>query len=289
MKIKISLFLFNFLVFSVYSQITYNASYSAGSSTVSGSVLCYLTKFGSLGYKRVVDDHPSRTLKIYNTNNSLYNSIAIPSVIPNNYNVYYLSDNLFNLTNDIEYLLVVPGTTSTMVKTYIFNDVGNQIFSKDSADIKAYNSLMDYRIPQIIYYDGSSVKMQLWKYSSQFISSPSGWDIYTLPGSLPCIQCSATGTTIGRPEYQGNNSSEPLFYPNPANDQIKLKYDLPKNYKSAEIRVQDMQGKLLETYKVTNDFDFIYVPSNYNNGLYLYSLVVDGAVIKTEKIILSKN
>ena len=110
---------------------------------------------------------------------------------------------------------------------------------------------------------------------------------YSLPGSIPCVQCSSTGTTVGRPSYN-NPNPDPIFYPNPATSSVKLKYQLPKDYKSAIIKVQDLQGRLVEEYKVTNDFDLIYIPSEFNNGLYFYSLIVDGKLIKTEKIILSK-
>jgi tricorn protease-like protein len=69
---------------------------------------------------------------------------------------------------------------------------------------------------------------------------------------------------------------------------LKLRYSLPKDYKEAEIRIFDMKGSLIETYKITDTFDFIYLPTSYNNGMYLYSLVVDGIVAKTEKVILAK-
>jgi hypothetical protein len=63
---------------------------------------------------------------------------------------------------------------------------------------------------------------------------------------------------------------------------------LPKGYKTAEINIYDLQGKLIENFKVTDTFDFIYLPSDYNNGMYLYTLMVDGKAIKTEKVILNK-
>lgn len=257
----------------------------------------YLTKFTSLGYKYVLLDGPSKTIKIFNLNNSLFSSIQIPSIALSsnpNIEVNYVSDNLFDLDNNIEYVLYTYTSSVNPFppKTYIFKDNGTQIFYKDSSSRVSNSSTNGNNVfsnYDNVFFDGLSTKLKVIKVTGSQFSQINRYEIYNLPGVIPCIQCSATGTTIGRPEYQGNNNSEPLFYPNPVNDQIKLKYDLPKNYKSAEIRVQDMQGKLLETYKVTSDFDFIYVPSNYTNGLYLYSLVVDGAVIKTEKIILSKN
>jgi hypothetical protein len=44
----------------------------------------------------------------------------------------------------------------------------------------------------------------------------------------------------------------------------------------------------IENFKVTGTFDFIYLPSDYNNGMYLYTLLLDGKAMKTEKMILNK-
>ena len=280
MKKKILLpFILSFLLItSLRSQIsidqTYNGTYFS------------IVKFSSAGYKYVVDDHTARTLKIFNTNNTLLTTINIPSQIPANYFVYNLSDNLFDLNNDFEYVVMTQASSSPS-KVYVFKDNGTQMFFLDSAYFDSGNLNGNSVLNQVsIFNNGTGAKMKLGRFST-FPGSISKWTVYSLPGTIPCIQCSATGTTVGRPEYQ-NNNSEPVFYPNPANDQLKLKYELPKDYKTAYVKVQDMQGKEIETFRVTNDFNFIYLPKDYNNGLYIYSLIVDDKVIKREKIILSK-
>lgn len=129
--------------------------------------------------------------------------------------------------------------------------------------------------------------------SSTNILAVSGWDIYTLPGTVACVPCGPPPTTTAittgaKSELPAKETDEPMFYPNPANDQVKLKYELPKDCKTASIKIQDVQGKLIAEFKVDDTFDFIYLPSAYNSGLYFYSLVIDGKVIKTKKIIINK-
>ena len=204
------------------------------------------------------------------------------------YNIAYLSDNLFNLTNDIEYMAVALGA-GALPKTYVFNDSGTQLFFKDSSIITTNLSYGEVFLnPSSIFFNGQSTKMKLGRFGTQNTSIPSRWDIYTLPGSIPCIQCSSTGTVLGKAEINAAEVNDPVFYPNPAGNQLKLKYTLPKNYNTAEIKIMDLQGKLIEIFKITDDFDFIYLPSDYNSGVYFYSLIVDGKLIKTEKIILDK-
>jgi hypothetical protein len=134
-----------------------------------------------------------------------------------------------------------------------------------------------------IYSIGTGAKLKLG------IGSPALYhEVYALPGSIPCTECVDGSMGVAGISSLSNNTTEVArFFPNPANEQLKLNYTLPSDAKKAEIKIYDMQGKLLEQMNITNDFDFIYLPSNYNSGLYLYSLIIDDKVVKTEKIILS--
>ena len=247
-----------------------------------------LTKFTQYGYKYWVLDVPGFKINIYNTNLSLYKVINIPvpaNTATNSYQVHYLSDMLFDTDNKIEYFVRVGINNPHIPKVYIFNETGSTLFYSDSTFISSsWNDI--FQNSYTLFYDGSKAVLKLAKGISG-LSTSNRTLFYALPGTIPCIECSSTGTTVGRPEYQ-NSNPEPTFYPNPVTDQLKLKYTLPKDFKTAEIKIQDLQGKQLDSFKVTSDFEFIYLPSNYNNGLYLYSLIVDGQLIKTEKIILDK-
>jgi hypothetical protein len=136
-----------------------------------------------------------------------------------------------------------------------------------------------------IFTDGAITKMVLKIGAGPNITKH---EVYTLPGTIPCRGC-VNGTVTGL--AQNPISTDPVnatFYPNPVTENLKLSYKLPKDCKLAQIKIHDLQGKLVEDFKVTDAFDVIYLPSNYNNGLYLYSLIVDGKIIKTEKVLLNK-
>jgi hypothetical protein len=276
--------------FQLQAQISLDHSY-----TGVGGVGLYLNKLQASGYKYTEVNTTTNLIKLYNLNHSLYKTITIPAV-PGSKTIYYVTENLFDTDTLIEYVLVSQVTTppstlnpspSTLQHLYVFKENGTQLFYQDSASFSGSTNFSNSSyITDNVFFDGTSTKMKISIQQGSMGGAIARSEIYNLPGSLPCIECSPSVAT-GIKTYSSKEVPT-VFYPNPVTDQLKLKYELPGNYKTAEIRIQDAQGKLIEVYKITNTFDFIYVPSSYNGGLYLYSLVVDGEVIKTEKIIISK-
>lgn len=265
-----------------FSQITQLGQMNTSASGIN------LVKFTQNGYKYWVLDASGFKINIYNTNLSLFKVINIPlpaNTPTNNYQVHFMSDKLFDTDNLIEYFVRVGFINPYIPKVYIFNETGSTLLFSDSTYFSSsWTDIFQNSYP--LFYDGSKTVLKLAKGSST--SGASNRTVfYALPGTIPCVECSSTGTTVGRPEYT-ENKTEPLFYPNPASDLLKLRYTLPKDYQKAFIRVTDLQGRLVEEFAVTNDFDSIYLPKEFNTGLYLYSVVVDGVVIKTEKVILTR-
>ncbi|MES2679617.1 MAG: T9SS type A sorting domain-containing protein [Bacteroidota bacterium] len=283
MKIFLTLSLV-LLLAKLDAQITYDNAYPAASGIL-------LDKLHVSGYKYVRVSIPNLKIELYNINHSLFKTISIPPQTSQIQSVNYVSENLFDTDNLTEYAITTytyaPGQPSSgLYKFYIFKENGTQLFFRDSASISLSNSNIFSNVDGI-YFDGQNTKMRLQIYGPNFPSQIKT-EIYTLAGSIPCSECSSTGTVSGISSPGNPGQNNPVFYPNPVTDQLKLKYELPKDYKTADIRIHDLQGKLIETFKVTDTFDFIYLPSDYNNGLYLYSLNVDGKTVKTEKIILNK-
>jgi hypothetical protein len=271
------------------AQITYDATYTLDNAV-------HLDKFHLSGYKYVEADIPNLKIKIYNINHSLFKTINIPPQPLTIKSVAYVSEQLFDTDTLIEYALncnqFYSGPPGYVLSNFsIYKENGNLVMYKDSANMPytGYNNSGNDIFDNFsgVYFDGLNTKMQL------AVCGPVGYAftrtrVYTLPGTIPCSQCGSTGTVMGRPSISNPGPANPIFWPNPVTDQLKLKYELPKDHKNADIKIYDLQGKLIETFKVTDTFDFIYLPSDYNNGLYLYSLNVDGKTIKTEKIILNK-
>jgi hypothetical protein len=272
------------------AQITLNHTYTINDPYFPR----HLTKLGLKGYKYYTVNISGGTIEVFNTNNSLYKSITLPSSISftsTSYNQdYYLSDNLFNNDTLLEYCISL-NIGSVNSKFYIFNELGSILFFKDSTWGTNFNTTtpLIVRNSSFIYFDGTSVKMRLATFTSS--NSPQDnkkWSVYNLPGILPCSDCSSgvtTGLSIQANEVSGERVA---FYPNPVNEDLKLEYKIPVSSKVAKIKVYDLNGRLVEDYRISPSTDHILLPSNYNNGLYLYSLEVDGQIIKTEKIILNR-
>lgn len=271
------------------AQIVYSGSYTGQVS---------LSKLHQSGYKYVVTNNQAGTINIYNINHSLWKAITIPTqTLPIN-SISYISENLFDTDNLVEYVVYTfsltsfgPTTTASFAsKVQVYKENGTLLFSRDSASIiygAPGNSF--YNIDGVVD-DGTGAKLKLGLLSMQGPGvTTSKYEVYTLPGTIPCITCNTQTTSgTGLAKEQLSSTGAPVFYPNPASDQIKINYTLPSTYKKAFIRIQDAQGKVVDSYEVTSDFSDLLIPATYQNGLYLYTLEVDGNIIKTEKIIVNK-
>ena len=128
--------------------------------------------------------------------------------------------------NLIEYILQSSSTgTPAISRVSVLKENGSVLFYRDSVSLSAQIGSIDpeaFSNYHIVLFDGTSAVMKLQTYTI-------GTLFYSLPGSIPCVQCSSTGTTVGRPSYN-NPNPDPIFYPNPATSSVKLKYQLPKDY-----------------------------------------------------------
>jgi len=254
----------------------------------------FLDKFHVSGFKYVVAPvgTSSNKIDIYNLNHTLFKSITIPPAFVGG-GCYFISENLFDMDNGVEYLVWrYSSGPSYTTNISIIDETGAVLFTKDSASlggtlINQGTSPNVFMNQDPVYYDGVSAKLKLAIWNQYSAGNFKRADLYNLPGTIPCNNCTSGITTlISGPGSSSNSNAE--FFPNPVADQLKLKYKLPEGSHLAEMKIYDTQGKLVDEFKVTDTYDFIYLPTNYNNGLYLYSLIVDGKTIKTEKIILNK-
>ncbi len=78
--------------------------------------------------------------------------------------------------------------------------------------------------------------------------------------------------------------------PNPFNISTEIKYYVPESTQSAVIYLFNLQGALLKTFKVNNkgDGSITVTASELKAGMYTYSLVTDGKVISTKRMILTE-
>src|SRR5688572_29011429 len=95
-----------FVSTGAFAQITLSTTFTASSS---GFTYFYFNKFGMAGIKYVAADIAAKTITIYNVNNTVFKTVNIPSSITSAYYLAFISDDLFDLNNDIEYALVTYG------------------------------------------------------------------------------------------------------------------------------------------------------------------------------------
>lgn len=77
--------------------------------------------------------------------------------------------------------------------------------------------------------------------------------------------------------------------PNPAKEQTIIRYQLADNTKDAAICIFDMQGKMLKKLPVSSNNDSVTINGyELGQGMFLYSLVVNGQEIDTKRMVISK-
>ena len=78
--------------------------------------------------------------------------------------------------------------------------------------------------------------------------------------------------------------------PNPFDISTEIRYYLPADVQDASIYIYDMNGTQIKEYGITNSGDgsVTIQGSELKAGMYLYSLIADGQVIDTKRMILTK-
>ncbi len=77
--------------------------------------------------------------------------------------------------------------------------------------------------------------------------------------------------------------------PNPFGTETMINYSLSEEVKSAAIIVYDLQGKELKRFEnLSPGENSLRISSDLQNGIYLYSLIVDGELVDTKRMIASR-
>jgi regulator of replication initiation timing len=78
--------------------------------------------------------------------------------------------------------------------------------------------------------------------------------------------------------------------PNPFNQNTVIKYYLPQNAGSAIINITDVNGRLIKTVPVTTQGNgqLTLDGGQLTSGIYQYSLIANGKLVDTKKMVLTK-
>jgi hypothetical protein len=75
-------------------------------------------------------------------------------------------------------------------------------------------------------------------------------------------------------------------YPNPATDKVIIKYSLSKNA-PAKLVLKNLMGTTLYTTPLNAGSDKVSIDiSQYASGIYFYSLLIDGRIVSTKKLLV---
>lgn len=77
------------------------------------------------------------------------------------------------------------------------------------------------------------------------------------------------------------------LYPNPSNEIINVEMDI-RDYQNANILIFNIIGELVKSDKIISGKTNINI-SNLKSGTYLYKVIVNDNIIKTDKLIIINN
>ncbi len=121
-------------------------------------------------------------------------------------------------------------------------------------------------------------QMNDMKAAIQMLANKEGVDLSTVNGQPSTVSSSLSSASIAQ------------NVPNPYNHTTSIAYNLPKQFSSAQIIVTDNAGKTLKSINVSGQGRGVLHldASTLSSGSYNYSFYVDGKLIDTKKMILSK-
>jgi hypothetical protein len=192
-------------------------------------------------------NHPD-TLTIYNSDYSIYKVIPIPVnyiysdlYTINGSGVPSISDELFNTDSLFEYV-AAKALTSGNNSYSVFSESGQILFTfpdTNSSGIGIMKMGADFKLLSHNYCNSTNCITAV--------------NVFSVPGSLPCSQCSSFTSGIEGPSGTGVKMGFDA-HPNPFNNMLNINYTLPYQ-QDAKIVLTDILGQELMNIKVSRQSD----------------------------------
>lgn len=282
---RILLFIILFFTSSSISQISLEHTYIGSQNNL------YMVdlELSGMKYIRVSRSENERKIQLYNLDHSIWKTIdcnsfphqLIPSFDPitgemdttysYEFDVLYVSENLFDLDPQLEFMFCISNSGFSPSYTGIYNEDGAAVFAEfDVLPTCRLNIPQQFRP---IYNTPNGTKM--------ILSSDQGDSkVYSLAGTLQLnvVNNSVTSTT------------NMTIYPNPSVAGITtINYELPDAVTEASVVVTDINGNKIKTMRIDKAFKNVNLDnSEFSSGVYLYNLIVDGVTIESKKIIIEQ-
>ncbi|MFO8055591.1 MAG: T9SS type A sorting domain-containing protein [Bacteroidales bacterium] len=85
---------------------------------------------------------------------------------------------------------------------------------------------------------------------------------------------------------------EPLFsaaYPNPSDDQVAFKYELPATVRDAKVVIRNMIGAVVKEAPLSGKSGEVTIETgDLNEGMYFYSYILEGKTHSTKKLVIQR-
>ncbi|MFI5218001.1 MAG: T9SS type A sorting domain-containing protein [Bacteroidia bacterium] len=112
------------------------------------------------------------------------------------------------------------------------------------------------------------------------------FDMYN-PGDSICMEFYYDVTT-GINEIQANQNSLSIPYPNPADAMTSISYNLANNASDVKLLIRNILGAKVHEIKLASPKKVMVLnTSAFQQGVYFYSLIADGKVIGTNRLVVS--
>lgn len=221
-----------------------------------------LIKIDANEYRYIRINSAANSFTIYDLNLSIQNSGIFPFNLTGQSNVgtpQYFTSTLFDCdSTNIEYIVNTKSCTFSCYdyKVLVYRLDGTILFQLDSFKTETINGNVNVRDNYIRNTNqGTKLIVNKETYDSTYI--------YNLCGILP--------------QPMSINSTEESFksklYPNPASDFITYEFN-KFVFETGQIKIYNLNGQLMNEYKVDNIFGKIYLETNqYSSGNYIIDFI----------------
>jgi hypothetical protein len=245
----------------------------------SGQKTCVVNQVDSVNYQCIFYNSDFSEYKTVNL--ELDHLIAITDFKSPGLEVNYISENTFDLDNDIEILCQFSYYNSNndlYAQVIVFNENGSVLFATDIDNSNAFlinSSIANGSVLSSLINTNEGTKMILDAY---YINDGKySFDMYSLPGS---VHTSMKSAGIEPDNYL-------KAFPVPASDFVNMDYKLAGDQNSGEIEVIDQQGRTIQRIRVDKNQGMLRMPvKNYSNGIYFYKLNSKRGAPRTAKVLV---
>jgi hypothetical protein len=211
----------------------------------------------------------------------LSNPLTITPVVQPGFQVTaigYVSEDLFD---------VDPGTTEYLT---VYNQQGGSpsgvsIYRTDGTLLFDQYPLIPYGINELprIHNTGNGTFMLLDSCCNQINSAIT--KLFLLPGTLPCYGCSGE-LVLGQPGTDMSTTGRPelLAFPNPANDDATIRYDLPPGASSGSLVLFNIQGAEVKRMDIKGSGTVRITTADLPAATYLYRIESNKGTVGAKRL-----